>query len=318
MEYYFAPMEGITGYIHRNVHHSLFPGIGKYFTAFIAPGQKGKFSARERNDILPAHNEGMYTVPQILTNRADDFVAAAAGIRKMGWREINLNLGCPSRTVVTKGRGAGFLADPEGLDRFFAKVFAARGEAFPADLAISVKTRLGMEEPEEFERLLAIYNKYPLKELVIHPRTQRDFYRGPVHMEMFRFGLESSRCPVCYNGDIRTKEDMDRLAEMFPQLDRVMIGRGLLANPALVRVLEGGAMPDREELRAYHDQIYAWYLQEMPSVKPALFKMKEQWVYLGELFADAGKPLKKIRKAEKTDAYEEAVDALFRECPLKG
>ena len=320
MEYYFAPMEGITGYIHRNVHHSLFPGISKYFTAFIAPGQKGKFSAREKNDILPAHNQDMYTVPQLLTNNARDFITTAAKLGEMGYREINLNLGCPSRTVVTKYRGSGFLAKPAALDRFFEEVFAAcreGGESSLQEMEISVKTRLGVEEPEEFFRLLDIYNKYPLKELIIHPRTQQDFYSGTVHMDLFVYGAENSRCPVCYNGDIRTGEDMRALASTFPDLDRVMIGRGLLVNPALHQMLQGAEMPDKTVLRKFHDQIYAWYKEEMPGAKPVLFKMKELWAYMGQLFEGAEKPLKKIRKAEKLAVYEEAAAWLFESCEVK-
>ena len=315
MEYYFAPMEGITGYIHRNVHHSLFPGISKYFTAFIAPGQKGKFSAREKNDILPDHNRGICTVPQLLTNNPQDFITTAMKLGEMGYREINLNLGCPSRTVVTKYRGSGFLAKPGELDAFFAEVFSAcGGEGSLGEMQISVKTRLGVEEPEEFFRLLDIYNKYPLKELIIHPRTQRDFYSGPVHMDLFAYGAEHSRCPVCYNGDIRTGEDMRALEERFPALDRVMIGRGLLVDPALHLQLQGGRMPDKAALRTFHDRIYDWYRQEMPGARPVLFKMKELWAYMGQLFEDGRRPLKKIRKAERTEAYEAAVEELFREC----
>lgn len=315
MEYYFAPMEGITGYIHRNVHHSLFPGISKYFTAFIAPGQKGKFSAREKNDILPDHNRGICTVPQLLTNNPQDFITTAVKLGELGYREINLNLGCPSRTVVTKYRGSGFLAKPGELDAFFAEVFSAcGGEGSLGEMQISVKTRLGVEEPEEFFRLLDIYNKYPLKELIIHPRTQRDFYSGPVHMDLFAYGAEHSRCPVCYNGDIRTGEDMRALEERFPALDRVMIGRGLLVDPALHLQLRGGRMPDRAALRTFHDRIYDWYRQEMPGARPVLFKMKELWAYMGQLFEDGRRPLKKIRKAERTEAYEAAVEELFREC----
>ena len=315
MEYYFAPMEGITGYIHRNVHHSLFPGISKYFTAFIAPGQKGKFSAREKNDILPAHNQGICTVPQLLTNNPRDFITTAAKLGELGYREINLNLGCPSRTVVTKYRGSGFLAKPGELDAFFAEVFSAcGGEGSLGEMQISVKTRLGVEEPEEFFRILDIYNRYPLKELIIHPRTQRDFYSGPVHMDLFAYGAEHSRCPVCYNGDIRTGEDMRALEERFPALDRVMIGRGLLVDPALHLQLQGGRMPDKAALRTFHDRIYDWYRQEMPGARPVLFKMKELWAYMGQLFEDGRRPLKKIRKAERTEAYEAAVEELFREC----
>ena len=315
MEYYFAPMEGITGYIHRNVHHSLFPGISKYFTAFIAPGQKGKFSAREKNDILPDHNRGICTVPQLLTNNPQDFITTAVKLGELGYREINLNLGCPSRTVVTKYRGSGFLAKPGELDAFFAEVFSAcGGEGSLGEMQISVKTRLGVEEPEEFFRILDIYNRYPLKELIIHPRTQRDFYSGPVHMDLFSYGAEHSRCPVCYNGDIRTGEDMRALEERFPALDRVMIGRGLLVDPALHLQLQGGRMPDRAALRTFHDRIYDWYRQEMPGARPVLFKMKELWAYMGQLFEDGRRPLKKIRKAERTEAYEAAVEELFREC----
>nr|WP_191384457.1 tRNA-dihydrouridine synthase family protein [uncultured Lachnoclostridium sp.] len=315
MEYYFAPMEGITGYIHRNVHHSLFPGISKYFTAFIAPGQKGKFSAREKNDILPDHNRGICTVPQLLTNNPQDFITTAVKLGELGYREINLNLGCPSRTVVTKYRGSGFLAKPGELDAFFAEVFSAcGGEGSLGEMQISVKTRLGVEEPEEFFRILDIYNRYPLKELIIHPRTQRDFYSGPVHMDLFAYGAEHSRCPVCYNGDIRTGEDMRALEERFPALDRVMIGRGLLVDPALHLQMQGGRMPDKAALRTFHDRIYDWYRQEMPGARPVLFKMKELWAYMGQLFEDGRRPLKKIRKAERTEAYEAAVEELFREC----
>lgn len=315
MEYYFAPMEGITGYIHRNVHHSLFPGISKYFTAFIAPGQKGKFSAREKNDILPDHNRGICTVPQLLTNNPQDFITTAVKLGELGYREVNLNLGCPSRTVVTKYRGSGFLAKPGELDAFFAEVFSAcGGEGSLGEMQISVKTRLGVEEPEEFFRILDIYNRYPLKELIIHPRTQRDFYSGPVHMDLFAYGAEHSRCPVCYNGDIRTGEDMRALEERFPALDRVMIGRGLLVDPALHLQMQGGRMPDKAALRTFHDRIYDWYRQEMPGARPVLFKMKELWAYMGQLFEDGRRPLKKIRKAERTEAYEAAVEELFREC----
>ena len=118
MRYYYAPMEGITGYIQRNACHAFFPGIDKYFTAFIAPNQRGHFSTREKNDILPQHNKGIYLVPQILTNNAEDFILTVRKLAQYGYGEVNLNLGCPSKTVVSKYRGSGFLAKPEELDHF--------------------------------------------------------------------------------------------------------------------------------------------------------------------------------------------------------
>lgn len=315
MEYYFAPMEGITGYIQRNVHHEMFPGISKYFTAFLAPGQKGKFSSREKNDISPEHNEGISTVPQILTNRSEDFLITAKKLKELGYQEINLNLGCPSKTVVTKYRGAGFLARPKELDRFFAEVFTGCKGSLE-QMKISVKTRLGLEDPEEFYELLSIYNRYPISELIIHPRTQQDFYTGSIHMELFRYAVENSVHPVCYNGDIRSDEEAAILEEMFPDLEKIMIGRGLLRNPGLVTVLSGGSMPDKKDIRQYHDRIYQWYKEEMPGQKPVLFKMKELWFYMGNLFEQSEKYCKKIRKAEKLSVYEKAVDTLFCECEI--
>ena len=198
MRLYLAPLEGITGWIFRSAVHECFGGFDKYFVPFIRPNQMGHFSAREKKDILPEHNEGMYTVPQILTNRPEDFIRTAHKLREYGYEEINLNLGCPSKTVVTKGRGAGFLADPDRLDAFLDEVFEK------CAVRISVKTRLGMDEPEEFCYLLEIYNKYPMEELIIHPRVQKDFYKNTPDLKVFAEALAKSRNPVCYNGDIFT------------------------------------------------------------------------------------------------------------------
>ena len=311
MKFYYAPMEGITGYLHRNACHSFFPEIDKYFTAFLVPNEKGKLNTREKQDILPEHNEGFFLVPQILTNRADCFLAGERTLRNYGYQEINLNLGCPSKTVVSKFRGAGFLAKPEELDHFLEEVFAH------TECRISVKTRLGRDDPEEFARLLEIYNKYPLEELIIHPRTQKEFYKGRPHQDIFAYGQKYSKNPVCYNGDIFDRASYDEWTGKFPQADRVMIGRGLLTNPGLIQVLSGGLMPEKQKIRAFHDSIYQAYREHMPGSKVVLFKMKELWVYLIDLFPDSRKYGKRIRKAEKLPAYEDAVRDLFEERELR-
>lgn len=311
MKFYYAPMEGITGYLHRNVCHSFFSGIDKYFTPFLVPNERGKLNSREKNDILPEHNDGFYLVPQILTNRADCFLAGERTLRNYGYREINLNLGCPSRTVVSKYRGAGFLAKPEELDHFLEEIFAH------TECRISVKTRIGRDDPEEFPRLMEIYNKYPLEELIIHPRTQKEFYKGIPHQDVFAYGIRSSRNPVCYNGNIFGKEDYEKWHRSFPDGDRIMIGRGLLMNPGLLGVLDGCGMPEKGKIREFHDCIYQAYKENMPGDRVVLFKMKELWVYLIELFTDAKKYGKRIRKAEKLPAYEDAVRDLFAEREIK-
>lgn len=308
MKYYFAPMEGITGYLYRNAHREFFPHVDRYFIPFLVPNQKKCFRARERNDILPEHNQGLEAIPQILTNKAEEFLAAAGELERYGYREVNLNLGCPSRTVVSKGRGSGFLGNPEQLERFLEEIFEK------TDMEISIKTRIGKDSPKEFGRLLEIYGKYPLKELIIHPRIQQDFYRNRPNLEVFGESLRLCSCPVCYNGDIRTVKDAQALKKKFPEIGCIMLGRGLLANPGLAGELQEKAPADRERLRAFHDRLYWGYREVFSGEKNVLFKMKEFWTYLVLNFEDAEKYAKKIRKAQKLSGYEAAVNDLFEKC----
>lgn len=311
MKIYLAPLEGITGWIFRNAVHECFGGFDKYFVPFIRPNQMGHFSAREKKDILPEHNKGMRTVPQILTNRADDFLRTAEKLKEFGYEEVNLNLGCPSKTVVTKGRGAGFLADPESLDRFLGEIFDR------CPIRISLKTRLGMEDASEFAALMEIYNKYPAEELIIHPRVQKDFYKNTPDLGAFAAAADSSRNPVCYNGDIFSVDDYERLKKRFPETDRVMTGRGVLKDPALGRRLRGGRGADKAELRRFHDLLYAGYCEEMSGDRTILYKMKELWTYLAPLFTDSKKYAKKIKKTEKCAVYEQIIDELFSETEVQ-
>ena len=311
MKIYLAPLEGITGWIFRSAVHECFGGFDKYFVPFIRPNQMGHFSAREKKDILPEHNKGMRTVPQILTNRADDFLRTAEKLKDFGYEEVNLNLGCPSKTVVTKGRGAGFLADPESLDRFLGEIFDR------CSIRISLKTRLGMEDASEFAALMEIYNKYPAEELIIHPRVQKDFYKNTPDLGAFAAAADISRNPVCYNGDIFSVDDYERLKKRFPETDRVMTGRGVLKDPALGRRLRGGRGADKAELRRFHDLLYAGYCEEMSGDRTILYKMKELWTYLAPLFTDSKKYAKKIKKAEKCAVYEQIIDELFSETEVQ-
>lgn len=310
MKLYFAPLEGITGYVFRRAFFKYFDSVDKYFIPFIKPNQRGHLSSRERQDILPENNEGMYAVPQILTNSAEDFIRTAKKLQKYGYQEINLNLGCPSRTVVTKGRGSGFLAFPEDLDRFLDTVFAQ------ADVEISVKTRVGKDSPEEFARLLEIYNQYPIKELIIHPRIQQDVYKNHPNWEVFKEACKESRNPVCYNGDIFSMEDYQRFVDAFPEVDTVMLGRGLLMDPGLSGEIQKGIRMDKQTLRRFHDRLYEGYQEVLSGSRPILFKMKELWGFLAPAFTNYEKYAKKIKKSEKLNVYENVVDALFSEQEL--
>jgi tRNA-dihydrouridine synthase len=307
MKFYFAPMEGLTGYIYRNAHNTFFNKIDKYFAPFIVANQSESFKTRELNDVLPENNQGIALVPQLLTNNAKDFIHCSKKLKLLGYQEVNLNLGCPSGTVVAKNKGAGFLAKRKELDEFLDAVF------MEAVTKVSVKTRIGKEEPDEFYELIEIFNKYPLDELIIHPRIQTDFYKNKPNWRMFKEALNLSKNPVCYNGDIFTVEDFKEFTTAFPGVDTVMLGRGLIADPGLVGGITENIKTDKNLLKDFHDKIYEDYKRVLSGDKNVLFKMKELWFYMIPMFTNNEKYAKKIKKAEKLINYEEAVSNLFRE-----
>ena len=203
------------------------------------------------------------------------------------------------------------LADPDQLEAFLDEIFSA------LDLKISVKTRIGLEEPEEFSRLLTLFNRFPLSELIVHPRLRKDFYKGKPDLEAFALAVRESKNPLCYNGDLFSKEVLRQFTEQFPSVDRLMLGRGLVANPALLNELYGEPGLSKESFLHFHDRLVEEYRGVMSGDKDVLFKMKELWSWQGQLFEGSEKYLKKIRKAQKLTEYKSAVAALFADCPIK-
>jgi tRNA-dihydrouridine synthase len=302
-----APLEGLTTYIFRNAYAKHFGNIDKYYTPFLSLHKEKEFNHKEKQEVAPENNQGLWVVPQVLTNSSEDFLKAANTLKKMGYEEVNVNLGCPSGTVVPKGKGAGMLSDPKRLEQFLEECF----EKTP--VKISVKTRLGMEEEEEWEKLLAIYNRFPLAELIVHARVREDYYKKPVRWEAFAQALEQCKCPVCYNGDIFTVEDYVRLTERFPKLEAVMLGRGLLRNPGLAGEIRTNVQGEYyTKLRAFHNELYSGYQQILSGDRNVLFKMKEFWSYLLYSFENMEKQLKKLYKLKTCSEYESWVRILFQ------
>lgn len=306
MEYEFAPLEGITGYIYRRAYAEYFGGLDRYFSPFLVTGEGGKMKKRQLKDVLPENNKGITLVPQLLNNRAPDFIRAAAELKDLGYQEVNLNLGCPSGTVVSKGRGAGFLGRTEELNRFLEDIF--KGTCCD----ISIKTRIGMEEPEEFYQILHIYNQYPIKRLTVHPRTRRELYQGRVHREIFDYAYRNSHCPLCYNGDILNKEGVAELLKSYPGLGAVMIGRGLLIRPGCITNGRGVCYEDgKKQHKAFTERLLADYQEVLSGDTHVLHKMKEIWIYMAPAFTNHEKYLKKIKKANRLSEYRAIVEALY-------
>ncbi|MBM6828566.1 tRNA-dihydrouridine synthase family protein [Anaerotignum lactatifermentans] len=307
MKLYFAPMEGITGYIFRTVFAKHFGGADQYYSPFLAPVQDQWMTNRERGDVLPEHNEGIRLVPQIMANRASVFLGTARVLAEMGYQEVNFNCGCPSGTVVAKGKGAGMLRDLDGLRRFLEEACAH------APMEISIKTRLGMREPEEVFDLMEVLQDYPLKEWILHARVREDYYKNQPRRDIFKEVAKECKLPLCYNGDICTVEDFKEMKEMFPQLSGMMIGRGALLDPSLFRRIRGGCAMEKREFAAFHEELCARYEEYMSGDRNTLFKMKELWAYWAYMFPDSSKALKKIRKANSLKVYRQEVEQLLEE-----
>ena len=306
MRYYFAPMEGLTDSIYRRLHHKYFPGVDRYYMPFLSPTIHRQLTHKEDRELPPAETEGFVAVPQVLTKVSEDFLWAARQCADRGYEEVNLNVGCPSGTVVSKGKGSGMLRDVQALDRFLEEIFR------DCPLPISVKTRLGLEDPTEFPALLEVFNRYPIKELTVHPRVRRQFYSGGVDPDMFSYAVSNSTNPLCYNGDILSLSQAEALQRRWPGVSAVMIGRGLVADPGM---LCGGT--DKEALEGFVNELMDAYEVAFGGSRNAIFRLKENWGFLHTRFDGSEKLWKRMRKTTDAAEFRAITAEFFRTLPLK-
>ena len=304
MRYYFAPMEGITDSIYRRLHHTHFGGVDRYYMPFLSPTQHRALTAREARELPKADSVAFTAVPQILTKHSEDFLWAANVCQDLGYDEVNLNLGCPSGTVVAKGKGSGMLRDPDALDAFLEAIYK------DAPLPISVKTRIGMESAREFPRILEIYNRYPIHELTVHPRVRKVFYKGGVEMEAFRYASENSKNKLCFNGNLNSLQDISAFSAEFPQIDSVMLGRGLIGDPGML------VGTTAAKLEAFHNDLLEEYMVCFGSARNAMFRMKENWGFLLHRFEGSEKLGKRLRKTTDVTEFKSITSEIFHTLPL--
>ncbi len=306
MRYYFAPMEGITDSIYRRLHHKYFGGVDRYYMPFLSPTIHRQLTHKEDRELPIADKEAFFAVPQILTKVADDFLWAAHVCKDRGYDEVNLNVGCPSGTVVSKGKGSGMLRDLNTLDAFLEEIFNK------SPLPISVKTRLGLENKEEFPAILEVFNRYPIKELTIHPRVRKQFYSGSVEMDMFRYAAENSKNPVCFNGNIVNLQQIQAFSAEFPEIQAVMIGRGFIGDPGMLT--PGGT--DRNALEAFLAEMLETYIDVFGGARNAMFRMKENWGFLRHRFEGNDQLWKDLRKTTDLSEHCRLTAEIFRTLPL--
>ena len=306
MNYYFAPMEGLTDSIYRRLHHKYFPGVDRYYMPFLSPTIHRTLTHKEDRELPVADSVDFAAVPQILTKVSEDFLWAARVCADRGYDEVNLNIGCPSGTVVSKGKGSGMLRELGALDQFLEEIVSG------SPLPVSVKTRLGMENPDEFPAILEVLNRYPIKELTVHPRVRRQFYDGAVSMEMFDYAAANSRNPLCYNGDILSLAQAEAIGQRYPQVNAVMIGRGLIADPGMLR---GGA--DKGSLEDFLTELLAVYEVEFGGSRNAMFRMKENWGFLHSRFEGSDKLWKALRKTTDVTEFKSLSAEILHTCPFR-
>ena len=307
MRYYFAPLEGLTDSIYRKLHNKYFPGLDRYYTPFLSPTTHRALTTKEKREIPPADTLSYTAIPQILTKNSQDFLWLAQQCADLGYTEINLNLGCPSGTVTAKGKGSGMLKDPASLTEFLDEIFR------DPPLPISVKTRIGFTSPNEFVNLLEIYNRYPIRELIIHPRVRAQFYNGSVEMQVFEYALSHSKNPLCYNGNLCSMSDISALEEKYPAVESVMLGRGLIADPGMLYPSKNNATT----LQAFHDELLASYIEAFGGSRNAMFRMKENWRHMLCKFEGGEKLGKQLHKTTDIAEYQHITREIFQTLPLR-
>jgi tRNA-dihydrouridine synthase len=305
---YLAPLRGFTDAIFRRTYGEFFSGVDLCVAPFIPTVCGDRIKAKHLSDVLPHHNGGGFLVPQVLSKSPADFIVMARALYDLGYTTINWNLGCPYPMVAKKGRGSGLLPFAERIDAFLDQILCA----IPNRL--SIKTRLGRQHKDEILKLLPIFNRYPLEEIMIHPRTGVQMYNGCVDLDSFGACLALSAHPLVYNGDIVDLPSYQTVKQRFPRVTAWMIGRGILANPFLPAMIKTGG-PARskamETFKAFHDTLLSRYGEKLSGPAHLLQRMKGLWFYLCRPFSDSQQLLKKIRRSKTIDAYHAVVEPAF-------
>jgi len=305
-----APMRGITTMHYRKAFFRHFQGLDAEMAPFISTVNAERINPRLLKDVLPENNSGLPLIPQLIGNKADDFVQMAIALHDLGYDEINWNLGCPHKPIRKKRRGSGLLPYPDTVDAILDQVC----ERSPC--RISVKVRLGVSDPSELMKLIPVLNQYPLSEVIIHPRTAEQMYNGTVDLDAFSAAYNELRLPVCYNGDINDLTFFKTMEKRFPDIGRFMLGRGLLANPFLCEIIKSGnPTPDKaiERIAAFHADVLASYESILDGDHPVLGKMKEFWTYQATHLSNGRKMFKKLKKAQRLATYKTIVAEFLAE-----
>ncbi|MGX7666909.1 tRNA dihydrouridine synthase [Flavobacterium pedocola] len=305
-----SPLQGFTDFRFRNAFHNYFGGIDTFYSPYIKLNGKLVVKGSYERDILPENNNTLQVIPQIITNDAEEFLFVAKYVKQLGYNELNWNLGCPYPMVAKCGMGSGLISNTERIDQILERAHTE------TDIIVSMKMRMGYENPTEILDVFPILEKYPIKNIAIHARIGKQLYKGGVDLDSFQKCLDVSKHKLYYNGDITSVEKFRMLKERFPSINHFMIGRGLIADPFLPSMIKNNTTEypkNRFEIfEEFHDTIYRDYDAYLQGPTPIKMKMLGFWEYFSESFSNPQKTFKKIKKAGNSKHYEEAVREIFR------
>ena len=305
-----SPLQGFTDFRFRNAFHKHFGGIDTFYSPYIKLNGKLVVKGSYERDILPENNSTLEVIPQIITNDAEEFLFVAKYVQQFGYKELNWNLGCPYPMVAKCGMGSGLIKNTDQIEHILKRVHNE------TNIIVSMKMRMGYENPTEILDVFPILEQYPIKNIAIHARIGKQLYKGGVDLDSFQKCLDTSKQKIYYNGDITSVTKFNELQERFPSIDHWMIGRGLIADPFLPSMIKNNTTEypkNRLEIfEAFHDEIYQEYDAYLSGPTPIRMKMLGFWEYFSESFSNPQKTFKKIKKAGNSRNYEIAVKEIFK------
>ncbi|MCP4310841.1 MAG: tRNA-dihydrouridine synthase family protein [Bacteroidetes bacterium] len=306
---YSSPLQGYTDFRFRNAFQKYFGGIDQYIAPYIRLKGKQEIKPATERDIIPENNQELNLIPQLITKDPREFLFVARYVQKLGYNELNWNLGCPYPMVAKRGMGSGMLPFPEKIDEILNRVKAE------SDIRVSVKMRLGYESSDEIFKVLPVLEKYDLENIAIHPRIGKQLYKGDVNLDCFDSCTGQSTHLIVYNGDITSVQGFRKMRDRFTGTEHWMIGRGLIADPFLPAMIKADT-PLYPENRfkifsKFHDTLFSSYMEALSGPTHILQKMYHFWKYFIHLFPNSPKSLKGIKKVKNIDLYRELVKQII-------
>jgi len=299
-----APIQGVTDCIFRNTFQKYFGGVDSMYSPYLRLDKDMQLKNAKIKDVLKENNQEVNLIPQIMTNNSEGFIFLSKFLSEQGYDHINWNLGCPFPMVTNKQLGSGLLPYSEKIENILKESLSN------IPVKVSIKMRLGLEDETDILKIIPILNKFPVSEVIIHPRTGKQMYKGHINTDVFEECLSLTDHKICYNGDINNLDDYDLLKSRFNTVNSWMLGRGLVSNPFLAAQIKGDEIQENKMkvFKKFHDELAQQYLNKLSGASHLLNKMRVYWEYFALSFSNSHKVYKRVKKATSIEKYNLAVE----------